>query len=722
MVHLKARASIDFRTESGKQQIFIEEKDKKTNKFKLLFFGNLNAQSEGQAYLKNLVESRQVEQVGNFFSYETSVVDELFQFLYSAKASHLISDTDALQLQKFAQASKLKFAVEEDLDEHMSDEIELLLNKDVCEIPSNSPFSDTDLIVLQDSYSGRMPLNGIKEGEFKRICELYENICQNKTHLVFHQNKENPLFFEAIKTLLTRDVGRRLIDKCASNEKYGVSIVAGARSAFNLALKAIELDVNDINLRLHASPDGFNRLDKQLAPLYITLAHEMIHHVHEADGTMRANLRMSPTLESEYDNLEEQATIAGFYKKPALTDFISEDKRAKAHEHFEREIEGKSALKPSEWSEASQPIYDEFNERIFQAAFTDSKNVLYPRFGHRGLADHFRSDAAFNNPDHITARILSLESEQLVIDLLEFLLEASKKGDLVRTKTWESIKPCLKRLIKASKDLDHPLYPQLQHPNSKACLQALHLLSAERTAFLSIKQNALDALSRGGWIAEEAYAVWSNDASFILQANTMYSDAFEYASPELQANEDVVMAAIKDNWRVLKYANPAVRDNIDIILAVIKISGQALEYASPALQANEAVVMAAVEMEGKVLRYASSALQDNERIVLAAVKSNASALKFASKTMKNNQEIFLSALDGYYRALEWAGEAIKKDEKMVMLAVLRSGTNLQFADKALQSNEEIVLAAIQQDPSALCYASRDIIKTQVQQNGRISSM
>ena len=56
----------------------------------------------------------------------------------------------------------------------------------------------------------------------------------------------------------------------------------------------------------------------------------------------------------------------------------------------------------------------------------------------------------------------------------------------------------------------------------------------------------------------------------------------------------------------------------------------ALWYASAELQADREVVLAAVQQDGYALQYASAGLQADREVVLAAVQQNAVALRYAS--------------------------------------------------------------------------------------------
>ena len=65
------------------------------------------------------------------------------------------------------------------------------------------------------------------------------------------------------------------------------------------------------------------------------------------------------------------------------------------------------------------------------------------------------------------------------------------------------------------------------------------------------------------------------------------------ASPELQADREVVMAAVINNPHALKFASPELHADREFILAAVTNNGEALKYASPELKYDREVGLAA---------------------------------------------------------------------------------------------------------------------------------
>ena len=77
--------------------------------------------------------------------------------------------------------------------------------------------------------------------------------------------------------------------------------------------------------------------------------------------------------------------------------------------------------------------------------------------------------------------------------------------------------------------------------------------------------------------------------------------ALKNASPELQADREVVLAAVRQNGWVLCYASTELRADREVVLAAVQQDGRALEFASPELRADREVVLAAEALGRPIL-------------------------------------------------------------------------------------------------------------------------
>lgn len=281
-------------------------------------------------------------------------------------------DTNTVEISKLAYQKILEKYQESphepEFSEEAIDEIYGALDKVILPMSKDSVFYDTDLILITDSFTGNMPLNGIKKKELEHAEKLFKKICDGKqkikiitSDLSFKNDIE-----QSLKKLLTRNIGRKLIQKVISNHVINqIEIVAGERfclskfSSTGCMILTVNTGVKNRMLAYH--PSG--KLKSQLHPLYISLAHELVHASHVPHTVENE----PPTFSIKYDNLEEQWTITGL-------------KRDLFFESNEITWDDLDTLK-----QELDKIYDELNEWNFSAAFSNSQNIYYPRFSHRSM-------------------------------------------------------------------------------------------------------------------------------------------------------------------------------------------------------------------------------------------------------------------------------------------------------------------------------------------------
>lgn len=110
-------------------------------------------------------------------------------------------------------------------------------------------------------------------------------------------------------------------------------------------------------------------------------------------------------------------------------------------------------------------------------------------------------------------------------------------------------------------------------------------------------------------------------------------------SQELQADREILLAAVKQNCAALKYASQELKGDREILLAAVKQEGMAIVFASQELKGDREIVLAAVKQDDVAFLYASHKLQADREFVLAAVKQNGSALQWASQELLNDPEL-----------------------------------------------------------------------------------
>ena len=119
------------------------------------------------------------------------------------------------------------------------------------------------------------------------------------------------------------------------------------------------------------------------------------------------------------------------------------------------------------------------------------------------------------------------------------------------------------------------------------------------------------------------------DNDVVLAAIAQNGDALFFASENLQANKEVVLAAIAQSSGALAYASDGLKADKDFVLAAVaQHGGGALERASEMLKADKDVIAAAVAQDGGALQHASVSLQEMRAYVFALVFSHRSYVFF----------------------------------------------------------------------------------------------
>ena len=173
---------------------------------------------------------------------------------------------------------------------------------------------------------------------------------------------------------------------------------------------------------------------------------------------------------------------------------------------------------------------------------------------------------------------------------------------------------------------------------------------------------------------------------------------------DLPGKKEALDKVSKAGW-VLRFEAEDLRADKDVVLAAVSQNGLTLGYAAKELRADKEVVLAAVSQDGRALEYAASALRGDRDVVLAAIsKDGWAALKYAAKDLRADKEVVLAAVSQNGLALMYAAEDLKEDREVVFAAVRQDGLALCFASAALKADREVVLAAVRQNSGALGYA------------------
>eukprot|EP01080_Neovahlkampfia_damariscottae_P005524 gene5524-9341_t len=146
-----------------------------------------------------------------------------------------------------------------------------------------------------------------------------------------------------------------------------------------------------------------------------------------------------------------------------------------------------------------------------------------------------------------------------------------------------------------------------------------------------------------------------DDKFFMMACLRRNGFSFNFVSPRLQIDYDIILQASKLEKRILSGINPELKSfDLFWIHLVNDIEDQSvLEYADRRLFNDRNFVLQLSSIRGMCLKYAAEELQGDEEIVAEAIKNDDGILmgeefstpfSFASKELKNNKKFALEAV------------------------------------------------------------------------------
>ena len=240
------------------------------------------------------------------------------------------------------------------------------------------------------------------------------------------------------------------------------------------------------------------------------------------------------------------------------------------------------------------------------------------------------------------------------------------------------------------------------------------------------------------YASHDAFADNPKIQGLVLQAVTTDGTLFQFLSPKLRDNYDIVMRAVSYNGAALQYASDRFRDDETVVLAAVSLNGMALGYASERLKASKDIVLHAVLDDGKAFQYASGSLKLDKGIILAAVertRTTVEARKARINDVGGRPEIIYDmkqhGLVVSMRATDTkeadGGSSknkmrekmpsksniilcqlppeLEQDKRIVIAAVAADGYTLQFVAPEFQDDRDVVLQAVRSRGLAVKYSS-----------------
>jgi hypothetical protein len=145
-------------------------------------------------------------------------------------------------------------------------------------------------------------------------------------------------------------------------------------------------------------------------------------------------------------------------------------------------------------------------------------------------------------------------------------------------------------------------------------------------------------------------------------------------------NYNCVLLNILCDGMLLRFASEELRDNQEIVIAAVKQNPMAIKFASDRVKLDETIINTALMQNGDTLKFLSESLQNNINLIkLSLYNCSEEHLKFIAKHIKSNRELTLQSLEFNTSLLKYIDDIdIINDEDIVFTAINRNIDLLEY--------------------------------------------
>ena len=218
----------------------------------------------------------------------------------------------------------------------------------------------------------------------------------------------------------------------------------------------------------------------------------------------------------------------------------------------------------------------------------------------------------------------------------------------------------------------------------------------------SMRQAMWRAAILDNWkLLESAPEPVKNDRDLVKSAIlTSQGAALKLASPELRADEGIVLEATRYFGTAFADAAPELRNNKDFLLKALGVHGGAMNGAPDALRRDKSFMLEAAKSgKGSALQGATTDLRDDRNLIMEMAVHDAQAYKHASEDLLNDKDFAVAVAKRNGKALKFMIPAFRADPDVVRAAITRDPQAAQFAHASRRSElgmiEEGLLGEVQ---------------------------
>ena len=216
------------------------------------------------------------------------------------------------------------------------------------------------------------------------------------------------------------------------------------------------------------------------------------------------------------------------------------------------------------------------------------------------------------------------------------------------------------------------------------------------------------------------------DREVVLAAVSHHGGALRWAPKELKADRELVLAAVRNSFTALQHADAALRSDLEIYaiakagaLEAAKVDGRVLhKHTGKDLAGDVDVVMAAVKQNWRALSYVGPEMTKVRAIMEEAVRQDWKAMQYNSVELTGETDELYKMAKGpalrdirkKWSLVSYVGSDLKKDREIILTCVKQDGMALNCAAPEMKKDREVVLAAYLQCKVALHHADPELKK------------
>jgi hypothetical protein len=197
------------------------------------------------------------------------------------------------------------------------------------------------------------------------------------------------------------------------------------------------------------------------------------------------------------------------------------------------------------------------------------------------------------------------------------------------------------------------------------------------------------------------------DEEVVLASVRSRGTSLEHAATELKNDPTIALAAINQNAMAYKFVSASLKNDPDIIRAMLQSMGLSFDLSSivssgSSPMGNRDLMLMLAPLGSYVLEFASDEIKNDREVVLATVRADFKALRFASRELRNDPDIILAATAGDYNGVwgSWASDELLSNRDFALEVVSQSdeassGLQLENFSDEVRSDPQVTLAAVQ---------------------------